>query len=60
MDECADPDLESSRRVIYGQSEGQMLLVSLSKSSHDLSSTCMTLVGAWMGVLDPPDIRANH
>ena len=46
MDECADPDLESSRRVIYGQSEGYVVLVDLSKGPQDLSGTCMTLVGA--------------
>ena len=56
MDECADPDLESSRRVIYGQSEGYMLLVDLSKGPQDLSGTCMALVGACVGVVDPPDI----
>ena len=60
MDECANLDLESSRRVIYGQSEGQMLLVDLSKGPQGLSSTCMALVGAWVGVVDPPDIRVNH
>ena len=60
MDECADPDLESSRRVIYGQSEGYVVLVDLSKGPQDLSGTCMTLVGAWVWVVDPPDIPVNH
>ena len=60
MDGCADPVLESSRRVIYGQSEVYMLLVDLSQGPQDLSGTCMVLVGAWMEVVDPPDIRVNH
>ena len=53
MDECAYPDLESSRRVIYGQSEGYVVLVDLSKGPQDLSGTCM-------GCVDPPDIPVNH
>ena len=60
MDECADPVLESSRRVIYGQSEGYMVLVDLPKGPKDLSSACMALVGAWVRDFDPPDIRVNH
>ena len=43
-----------------GQSEGYMLLVDLSQGPQDLSGTCMALVGAWMEVVDPPDIRVNH
>ena len=60
MDECADTVLESSRRVIYGQSEGYMLLVDLSLGPQDLSGTCMVLVEAWMEVVGAPDIRVNH